>query len=79
MDLGYFGYNGNYKAYIEVISFDRLLNLAHTREIGPSSIGSGYPSGDPQKANRRTGGQRGPPCPAGRAGTACLAITIVVR
>jgi hypothetical protein len=29
--LGYFGYNDNYKAYIEVSSFDRLLNLAHQR------------------------------------------------
>jgi hypothetical protein len=29
--LGYFGYNDNYKAYIEVISFDRLLNMAHQR------------------------------------------------
>lgn len=29
--LGYFGYNDNYKAYIEVISFDRLLNSAKER------------------------------------------------
>lgn len=29
--LGYFGYNSNYKAYIEVISFDRLLNNAKQR------------------------------------------------
>lgn len=29
--LGYFGYNANYKAYIEVISFDRLLNAARER------------------------------------------------
>lgn len=29
--LGYFGYNDNYKAYIEVISFDRLLNMARER------------------------------------------------
>lgn len=29
--LGYFGYNLNYKAYIEVISFDRLLNAAQQR------------------------------------------------
>lgn len=29
--LGYFGYNPNYKAYIEVISFDRLLNSARER------------------------------------------------
>ena len=29
--LGYFGYNDNYKAYIEVISFDRLLNMARDR------------------------------------------------
>jgi len=29
--LGYFGYNLNYKAYIEVISFDRLLNAAKER------------------------------------------------
>lgn len=29
--LGYFGYNTNYKAYIEVISFDRLLNSARER------------------------------------------------
>lgn len=29
--LGYFGYNPNYKAYIEVISFDRLLNAAKER------------------------------------------------
>ncbi|RQT95182.1 ATP-binding protein [Burkholderia cenocepacia] len=28
---GYFGYNENYKAYIEVISFDRLLNAARER------------------------------------------------
>jgi hypothetical protein len=30
-NLGYFGYNDNYKAYIEVMSFDRLLSLAHQR------------------------------------------------
>lgn len=29
--LGYFGYNPNYKAYIEVISFDRLLKAAKER------------------------------------------------
>ncbi len=29
--LGYFGYNDNYKAYIEVSSFDRVLNMAHQR------------------------------------------------
>lgn len=29
--LGYFGYNDNYNAYIEVISFDRLLNMATER------------------------------------------------
>jgi hypothetical protein len=29
--LGYFGYNDNYNAYIEVISFDRLLNMANER------------------------------------------------
>jgi hypothetical protein len=29
--LGYFGYNEAYKAYIEVFSFDRLLNLASER------------------------------------------------
>lgn len=29
--LGYFGYNHNYKAYIEVISFDRLLQAAKER------------------------------------------------
>jgi hypothetical protein len=29
--LGYFGYNDNYKAYIEVSSFDRLLNMALQR------------------------------------------------
>ena len=29
--LGYFGYNSNFKAYIEVISFDRLLNSAKER------------------------------------------------
>ncbi|HEX4831034.1 MAG TPA: hypothetical protein VH478_08075, partial [Trebonia sp.] len=28
---GYFGYNEGYKAYIEVLSFDRLLNLATER------------------------------------------------
>ncbi|MFG6892109.1 ATP-binding protein [Burkholderia pseudomallei] len=28
---GYFGFNDNYKAYIEVISFDRLLNAARER------------------------------------------------
>lgn len=29
--LGYFGYNPNYKVYIEVISFDRLVNAAKER------------------------------------------------
>ncbi len=29
--LGYFGYNPNYKSYIEVVSFDRLLNSAKER------------------------------------------------
>lgn len=29
--LGYFGYNDNYNAYIEVISFDRLINMATER------------------------------------------------
>lgn len=29
--MGYFGYNPNYKAYIEVISFDRLVNAAKER------------------------------------------------
>ena len=29
--MGYFGYNDNYKAYIEVISFDRLVNSATER------------------------------------------------
>jgi len=29
--LGYFGYKKNFKAYIEVISFDRLLNMAKER------------------------------------------------
>lgn len=29
--LGYFGYNPNYKAYIEVISFDKLLKAAKER------------------------------------------------
>jgi hypothetical protein len=29
--LGYFGYNDNFNAYIEVISFDRLLNMATER------------------------------------------------
>ncbi|MCO7197496.1 hypothetical protein [Pseudoalteromonas sp. OANN1] len=29
--LGYFGYNKGFKAYIEVISFDRLVNLAKER------------------------------------------------
>ena len=29
--LGHFGYNDNYNAYIEVISFDRLLNMATER------------------------------------------------
>ena len=29
--LGYFGYNPNFKAYIEVVSFDRLLNSARER------------------------------------------------
>lgn len=30
-NLGYFGYNPNYKAFIEVISFDRLVNSAKER------------------------------------------------
>jgi hypothetical protein len=29
--MGYFGYNANFKAYIEVISFDRLVNAAKER------------------------------------------------
>ena len=29
--MGYFGYNPNYKAYVEVISFDRLVNAAKER------------------------------------------------
>lgn len=29
--LGYFGFNENYKSYIEVISFDQLLNAANER------------------------------------------------
>ncbi len=29
--MGYFGYNDNFKAYIEVISFDRLVNAAKER------------------------------------------------
>lgn len=29
--MGYFGYNANFNAYIEVISFDRLLNSARQR------------------------------------------------
>lgn len=29
--LGYFGYHKNYNAYIEVLSFDRLLNMAKER------------------------------------------------
>lgn len=29
--MGYFGYNPNYRAYIEVISFDRLVNAAKER------------------------------------------------
>jgi hypothetical protein len=29
--MGYFGYNDNYGAYIEVISFDRILNMAKER------------------------------------------------
>lgn len=29
--LGYFGYNSNYNAYIEVMSFDRLVNAAKER------------------------------------------------
>ena len=29
--LGYFGYNPNYRAYVEVISFDRLVNAAKER------------------------------------------------
>lgn len=30
-NMGYFGYNPNYKAYIEVMSFDRLVNAAKER------------------------------------------------
>lgn len=30
-NMGYFGYNPNYKTYIEVISFDRLVNAAKER------------------------------------------------
>ncbi|WP_433228934.1 hypothetical protein [Actinomadura formosensis] len=30
-NLGYFGYNANYETYIEVFSFERLLNLATER------------------------------------------------
>jgi len=30
-DMGYFGYNKNYEAYLEVISFDRLVNMAMER------------------------------------------------
>ncbi len=29
--LGYFFYNNNYKAYVEIISFDRLVNEAKKR------------------------------------------------
>lgn len=29
--MGYFGYNKHFMSYIEVISFDRLLNMAHQR------------------------------------------------
>lgn len=29
--LGYFGYNPNYRAYVEVLSFDRLVNSARER------------------------------------------------
>ena len=29
--MGYFAYKKNYKAYVEVISFDRLVNLAKER------------------------------------------------
>ena len=29
---GFFGYNDNFKAYVEVISFDRLLEMAHQRQ-----------------------------------------------
>lgn len=29
--LGYFGYNANYKVYLEVVSFDRLVNAAKER------------------------------------------------
>ena len=29
--MGYFGFNQNYNAYIEVFSFDRLLNSAKER------------------------------------------------
>jgi len=29
--LGYFGYNSNFESYIEVISFERLLNSARER------------------------------------------------
>jgi hypothetical protein len=28
---GYFGFNPNYRAYVEVISFDRLVNAAKER------------------------------------------------
>jgi len=30
-NMGYFGYNPNYKAYIEVMSFDKLVNAAKER------------------------------------------------
>jgi hypothetical protein len=30
-NLGYFGYNSNFESYIEVISFERLLNSARER------------------------------------------------
>ena len=29
--LGYFGYNPHYRAYLEVVSFDRLVNAAKER------------------------------------------------
>ncbi len=29
--LGYFGYKASYKSYIEVVSFDRLINSAKQR------------------------------------------------
>jgi len=29
--MGYFGYHDNYNAYVEVVSFDRLLSVANQR------------------------------------------------